>query len=337
MVQFHYHPPFCPSGRRKIESIKKIITRPFKVLLEAIIAFNDDNSLILSSSVSFYFILSIIPFTLFAFSFLAYLLSDPTYTEKVYDALSYLVAKQEVIGWLKDTITAIISGRGTTTITGAVSLLLVSVGMFRSLEYVLNHIFGVRPRSYIRSYLIGIGFSLILNILLLITVVASPVFNMLNTSASHALADIYKNYPWLNTLVDLFTSWFLFALISFFIYFVLPNIKQRFRDVLWGAITAGLLWGLLKILFNIYLNYFSNMTLVYGALAVVLGAIIWVYMSTIIIIFGAEITHVLGLRSKGVPAPSFDNLFRRASRSLLSINLPVKLQKGKTTREQKPS
>jgi membrane protein len=251
--------------------------------------------------------------------------------------LSFLVARQEVIGWLKETITAIVSGRGTTTITGAVSLLLVSVGMFRSLEYVLNHIFGIRPRSYIRSYLIGIGFSLILNILLLVTVIASPVFNMLSANADQALTELFKNLPWLGTLSDLLTSWFLFALISFFIYFILPNVKQRFRDVFWGAVTAGLLWGLLKILFNIYLNYFSNMTLVYGALAVVLGAIIWVYMSTIIIIFGAEITHVLGLRSKGVPAPSFDNLFRRASRSLLSINLPVKLQKGKVIHWQKPS
>ncbi len=305
---------------KTLEKLQNFLIRPFRVILESIISFNDDRGFVLSSSVSFYFILSIIPFALFAFSVLGVLLEDVNFAQSVYKALALLLARPDAIDWFKTTLDSIIANRGATTLTGVFALLFVSVGMFRSLEYAMNHVFGVRPRSYFKSYLIGIGVSLILNTLLLLGVVMSPVFDLLSASQNHTIQNILSKFPWLTVAFDWVTSVLLFALVCLILYYILPNTKQRFRDVFLGALTAGLLWEVLKIIFSWYLSYFKNIQLVYGALAAVFGAVIWVYLSTTIIIFGAEVCMVLGMRSKGVPAPSFKSLVEKAT---ITIGLSV--------------
>ncbi len=307
---------------KTLEKLQNFLIRPFRVILESIISFNDDRGFVLSSSVSFYFILSIIPFTLFAFSVLGTLLTDKNFAESVYKGLGILLANSDAtIKWLREQVLdALIANRGATSLTGAFALLFVSVGMFRSLEYAMNHVFGVRPRNYIKSYLIGIVVSLILNTLLLLGVVLSPVFDLLSASQNHTIQSILSKSPWLTVAFDWVTSVLLFALVCLILYYILPNTKQRFRDVFLGALTAGLLWEVLKIIFSWYLSYFKNIQLVYGALAAVFGAVIWVYLSTTIIIFGAEVCMVLGMRSKGVPAPSFKSLVEKAT---ITIGLSV--------------
>lgn len=299
------------------DNLKRLISRPVRVLVEAALSFNDDNSFIHASSVSFYFILSIIPFVLFAISFAGNILKhDPALLEAVYKGLSLFIARTEALEWLKNFVDTIIKSSGTTTITGVISLLFVSVGMFRSLEYVMNHTFGVRPRGYIRSYLIGISFSLILNILLILAVVASPLLNILSTAKGSTLHQFLMKMPWMLTLFNWMSNAFIFALICFLIYLVLPNTRQRFRDVFWGAVTAGLLWNLLKLIFDLYQSIFTGSQPLLGTFAYVLGAIFWMYLSTSIIIYGAEVCMILSLRSKGVPAPSFAQLFSKATRRI---------------------
>jgi len=308
------------------QSVKRIILRPIRITFEAVIAFIDDNGFILASSVSFYFLLSIIPFTLFALTILQVLLRDPEFAGKLYNVLSVLLAKDDVVIWFRDTfiVNILTTSTGQATFWGAVTLLFVSTGMFRSLEYVMNRVFGVRPRSFFKSYLIGFSFSLILNILLIIGVTASPIFGVAALISNPAIKDLVDKIPGLAWGLDSLFSWFVFWGLCMLIYSVLPNTRQRFRDVFWGAITASLLWNLLKFLFNLYLTNFSNLGSIYGVIAAVIGAIVWVYLSTSIIIFGAEVTMILGLRTKGVPAPSLLTLLQRATRRIAtSVPLAV--------------
>jgi membrane protein len=197
---------------------------------------------------------------LFAFSVLGTLLTDKNFAESVYKGLSILLANSDVIEWLRnEVLDTLIASRGATTITGAIALLFISVGMFRSLEYAMNHVFGIRPRSYIKSYLIGISVSLIMNTLLQLGVVMAPVFNLLSTSRNVIIQKVLSN-PWLTFTFDWVTSVLIFTIVCLILYYILPNTRQRFRDVFLGALSAGLLWEVLKILFSWYLSYFSNIT-----------------------------------------------------------------------------
>jgi membrane protein len=90
-----------------------------------------------------------------------------------------------------------------------------------------------------------------------------------------------------------------FAAISY-IYYIIPNIRQRFVTVAPGAMIVVLAWMGAAQLFTLYLANFNQVNLIYGSLGGIIAALVFFYICNIIFIFGAEFNHqiadVLGLR-----------------------------------------
>jgi len=95
------------------------------------------------------------------------------------------------------------------------------------------------------------------------------------------------------------TIFMLFIAVSF-IYYLLPNIKQRLISVMPGAALVVLLWIGAAYLFTAYLSNFNQVNLIYGSLGGIIAALVFFYICNIIFIFGAELNHqiveLLGLR-----------------------------------------
>lgn len=91
----------------------------------------------------------------------------------------------------------------------------------------------------------------------------------------------------------------LFLAVSY-IYYVIPNIKQRVVSVAPGAAAVVLLWIAAATLFALYLANFQQVNLIYGGLGGIIAALIFFYIFNLIFIFGAELNHqiveLLGLR-----------------------------------------
>jgi membrane protein len=91
----------------------------------------------------------------------------------------------------------------------------------------------------------------------------------------------------------------LFVAISY-IYYLLPNIKQRLISVVPGAALVVVLWIGAAYLFTLYLSNFNQVNLIYGSLGGVIAALVFFYICNIIFIFGAELNYqiveLLGLR-----------------------------------------
>lgn len=91
----------------------------------------------------------------------------------------------------------------------------------------------------------------------------------------------------------------LFVAISY-IYYLLPNIKQRLISVVPGAGLVVILWIGAAYLFTLYLSNFNQVNLIYGSLGGVIAALVFFYICNIIFIFGAELNYqiveLLGLR-----------------------------------------
>jgi membrane protein len=85
-----------------------------------------------------------------------------------------------------------------------------------------------------------------------------------------------------------------------FLYWMTPNRKLSFREVIPGAIftTAG--WIVTSLLFQFYINNFGNYTKTYGSLGGVIALLIWLYISSNIIILGGEINATLAHGRDGV-------------------------------------
>jgi membrane protein len=84
-------------------------------------------------------------------------------------------------------------------------------------------------------------------------------------------------------------STIIFILIVGLVFYFVPNAKVRFRDVWVGAVITGLLWRLALAGFSQYVRDVSRFS-VHGSIAAVVVFLLWVYVSAMILLYGAEVT-----------------------------------------------
>ncbi|MGH8704730.1 MAG: YhjD/YihY/BrkB family envelope integrity protein, partial [Burkholderiales bacterium] len=77
------------------------------------------------------------------------------------------------------------------------------------------------------------------------------------------------------------------------LYLAVPYRRVRIRHALIGGLIAGILFELMKRGFALYIANFPTYTLVYGTFAAVPIFLIWIYLSWVVVLFGAVITALL--------------------------------------------
>ena len=77
------------------------------------------------------------------------------------------------------------------------------------------------------------------------------------------------------------------------LYWATPNAKQGFKWVSPGGVIGVLLWIVASALFAFYVAHFSSYSKTYGALAGVIIFLVWIWISNLVILFGAEINAEL--------------------------------------------
>lgn len=87
------------------------------------------------------------------------------------------------------------------------------------------------------------------------------------------------------------------AFAALFVY--IPNCRVRWRDALIGGFTSAILLELLRAGFAFYITKFPTYTLIYGAFATVPLFLLWVYVSWIVVMFGATLVAIMpNIRNK---------------------------------------
>ncbi|GAB5382761.1 MAG: virulence factor BrkB family protein [Aliiglaciecola sp.] len=173
---------------------------------------------------------------------------------------------------------------------GALSILFlvaVALALISNVDKTLNHIWQAkseRPRIYTFSI-----YWMVLTLAPLLIGVSVLVSSYLVGLANYA--DEYT--PGLSTML-LKTVPFVTAVIAFFIlYMVVPNKRISPKHAISGAVLAATLFELSKKMFALYVENFPSYQVIYGAIAVVPILFVWVYLSWILVLVGAEFTRGL--------------------------------------------
>ena len=232
-----------------------------------------------AAAIAYFAIFSLFPLTLLSIA-IASLTSLMDYhiiiqrLEFIAPALGQLLGKN---------IDEIIQARGPVTIVAGVSLIWSASTVFYMLTGTLNEIWGnERNRPFWKRRGLAILFVLAFvgPILFLASFADSLTAYLLTGLPDQIIQIVAAASLVLATLLDvaLFTA----------LYIMLPHGASTWREVLPGAIAAGLLWELAKKTFLFFVStYISVSNLVYGSVAAIIAFLAWAYLSTLIFLFGA--------------------------------------------------
>ncbi|MGA8529468.1 MAG: YihY/virulence factor BrkB family protein [Acidobacteriaceae bacterium] len=179
---------------------------------------------------------------------------------------------------------------------GIVSYIWSTTGGFTSLISALNIAYDVaRPRSWIRDRLQALLLAFTSGGLLtisLLALIAGPQFG-------HFMGEIFSLPPALEKLwpvIRIATVFIGFVVGLELVYFLGPNLKQRFKSTLPGAVFAIALWFAGSAGLAFYLSDMSNYSKLYGGMGAIIALMFWIYLMALATLIGAEMNAELAKR-----------------------------------------
>ncbi len=197
--------------------------------------------------------------------------------------------------------------RGTAAVAMVVGLATAlngASGAFGAAGRALNKIFRVEEgRGFVRHKVSDLAWTLLVMALGLLTFVlvflggglASDVLGRIGLGDTGA--EIWRLARWPAALV-------VAMLIYAIVFYASPNVEVRhFRWITPGAVTGVALWIVVSALFFVYVSNFSSYSATYGAFAGAVILLVWLWVTNVALLFGAELNAVVDLRrSKHLPA-----------------------------------
>ena len=277
------------------------VSRPFKpmIFFKALVAslrvIGEKNVALIAAGVAFYGMLSLFP-ALAALIAVLGLISDPV----------VVVAQlEEMRGLLPDDVYEIINRQVTSLVTtssgtlgwaGAVSLavaLWTARAGVSAMMIGLNTVYDEPNRKsawhYLRSFLLTIALVLV-GIVALLTVVVAPV-----------VLAFFRLDDFTVMLIDLL-GWCIAIAVLFagvgMLYRFGPNRQSaRLPWVTSGAVLAVVSWALVSIGFSYYVANFGNYNQVYGSIGAVIAMLVWLWLSSFLVLLGAAFNAQIELRT----------------------------------------
>ena len=173
------------------------------------------------------------------------------------------------------------------TPVGLVILILLALLLIYSIDHTLNHIWRVRKnRRLIVSFSIYWVVLTLGPVLIGTSLLTTSYLLSLTGFEENTLLAVRKLFLELLPYLASFSSFLL-------LYLVVPNTSVHFWSALSGAMIAAILFELSKSAFALYFTHFPVYQAIYGALAIIPLLFIWVYVSWIVILVGAQVAASL--------------------------------------------
>jgi membrane protein len=261
-----------------------------KFLMELHCRIKEDEITAVGAQLTYFLILSIFPFLIFFLNILSY--TSIAEEEILNNLLIVLPLETQIL--LKGIIKEIVSSRSETLLSLGIILTIWtgSLGITAIIRAV-NKAYNVKKkRPYWRLKGIAIIFTIILAILLIIVlsmlvfgeVIGNKIFAWFGATYL-----FYHIWEFLRIIIPLISMIIIFALL----YKLSPTPEEglniSFNQTLPGAVFATIGWILASMVFSYYVNNFGNYSKTYGSLGGIIILLVWLYITSIMIVLGGEI------------------------------------------------
>jgi len=256
-----------------------------------------DDCMGMAAQIAFYATVSLFPFLIFLLSLISHLPIEGDLAGQILRSIetqlppeSFQLLRDYVENWMS-------------AILESPSQKLLSIGLLTSLWSAsmavgalittINRAYNLRPRrSIIHQKLLAIALTLLLTGIWLIAM-CLVLFGPTATHAAFQLLGLAGESQNLWTNLRLLVAFGLNLLSLSLLYYYAPEARQRFRWILPGALTSTILWLGASSLFRVFVRNFGTYNKLYGSLAAIIILMVWLWISGLIFLLGAEINALM--------------------------------------------
>ncbi|HBX37017.1 MAG TPA: YihY/virulence factor BrkB family protein [Pseudohongiella sp.] len=180
------------------------------------------------------------------------------------------------------------------TVAGIAALMVGATTVFAQLQYSLNDIWGVKPKPSRNSFFLFLRkrfFSLMLVVSIGFILLVSLVLGVVLRAMLDFTVQLLPAVEMLISSTEAVLSFVVITLLFAAIFKVLPDVVLGWRQVLIGAVVTALLFSLGRFGIASYLAYQAPDS-TYGAAGAIVLILMWVYYSSLILLFGAAFSRV---------------------------------------------
>ena len=259
----------------------------------AVAAWSDDYAPSMGAALSYYTVFSLAPLLLIVISIAGLAFGQEAARGEVFEQLRGLMGDDPA-----SAVEALLESlakpeRGiTSTIVGAVMLLIGATSVFGELQDALDRVWRAPARDrtgglwkLVRARLLSFGMILGIAFLLMVSLVLSAAISALGKWWGSAFVERELLLQAVNLLFGYVMTTIVFAMI----YKLMPRVHVRWRDVWVGAAITAMLFSIGRLLIGLYIGK-SGIASGFGAAGSVVIIFVWVYYSAQIFLLGAEFT-----------------------------------------------
>lgn len=269
-----------------------MLSETWRLLKVAFVGWWNDRAMSLGAAIAFFTVFSLAPILLAAIAVAGLAFGREAAQGAVVAELGGLVGEKESSALETMIVSASNVGSGIIgTAVGIVTFLLLVTGAIVELQDDLNIIWKAKmPETYgvmsfIKTRLLSMALVLGIGFLLLVSLIIDAGLSALGSYLESSFSGATVILQILNNIVAFSIAMLLFAMI----FKLLPAVTITWHDVWTGSLVTAVLFTLGKFLIGYYLGK-SNVASSYGAAASVITILLWIYYSSLILLYGAEFT-----------------------------------------------
>lgn len=272
------------------------------ILVDAGNTFVEDRVMKLSASLAYYTLFSITPLLIIILSTVSLIYEEDAIKGKLFEQLNSLMGPNAAAQIQSFVSNASLSGKSTIALLlGIGSLIVGATAVFVEIQDSINIIWKVKavPKKGWKKLIINrvLSFSMIvtLGFLMVVTLMINTIVLTMGTKISTFIpfmsdATVYA-IKIFNDILTIAVVTGVFAVI----FKVLPDVIIKWKIAIIGAIFTTCLFGIGKYAIGLYLEK-ANVVSIFGSAGSIIVILIWVYYTSIILYFGAELTHAYAER-----------------------------------------
>jgi membrane protein len=291
------------NSKSQIEKRRQRVTwRKFylrEVFNRAIQTFTDNRAIEAAASIAYYALFSLFPLLILIIAFGTTILRNEQTVNLILDyTATVLPTAQDLV---KGNIEQVLALRGTVGVFAAFGLLWSATSVFNTLARNINLAWhGAKQRNFFKSRLVALG--------MFFTLAALPILSLISTTLFSLLPWLdFNEQAWGGSIYDTFLwevstrliPWFFIFVMFLGLYRWVPNTEVRWSEAIWGAFVAASGWEIAKFGFTWFLSSgLARYQLVYGSLGTVVALMLWIYLSSVVILFGAHLSGAVTYYNK---------------------------------------